>query len=262
MDDVIGFLNTGVMETSKGNIILRKYNIPIKNYLNEVLKLIRLSKKKYTASKKFDDILSVAVKNYGKVIKEIKMKKNTDAEELMKKMNIEKLNNDSDDLVFTCLSYDYFYEGGGEFLRVLVPYTIFPFPARCCLDILSGKICLISEVNLTKLKDLFEKRGWEVEIQDIKKIYKEFERAMKRGKFRKVGASREIIEEDLFKITKDNFSTTIPVSLIVRIGYEFLNSETLVSLAEEMRKQRFVEEKDRKMIGTMVELSKEEEIWN
>lgn len=261
MDDVTKIFNTNLINTPNGVVLLEEIDTPLTTYSEKILELIKKSKKTFVVCEKINDIISVCVNNYGLVDKYLRRK--TDPEELKNKLTSD-FPKKKHNKVMTCMSFDYLRRESGEFPRNLAPLTIFPFSPEIISQIISGRLLITVWIDLDELENLFKEDGWKIKIVDLKKVQKENEKIRKSGKFRQSGIYAEMIDDTLFEIKKGDYQTTLPLPLVIRLGYEFLTPQTLLNLANDFKKAF---DKKRHLFGRGVisafgfEFTREKEIW-
>jgi len=261
MNEVAEIFNKNVINTSKGAIILDKVDTPLSSYSKDVLELIKQSRKSYVACRKIDDVISVCVHDYGKVEK--KLRKNPNPNIFKDKLSPD-FPKKKHDKVMTCMSFDYLRREGGEFPRTLAPLTIFPFSSKIISEILSGRLLLTVWIDLNELEQKFKENGWKIEMADLKQVQKENEKIWKSGKFRQSNIYADVIDDTLFKISKGEYHTTLPLPMVIRLGYEFLTTQSLIDIAEDFKKKsdarRHIFARTN-VIGFSFELSHEKDLW-
>ncbi len=198
---VIEFLSErgGIVNNQK--VEISSYDIPLKNMLKDVLKLINKAKKKGISYKKFGDYLIVECLDYNATleyaeskVKNTKIKIKDKKEHLMKKWNKKMIRSMSNKDII------------GEFCKNVAPYSIFPFPIDIRLGLMSGLIFLKSYLNLEEIIKMFERDGWTVELEDMNQQQYDF----------------------IFTLSKDKYYFKFPFVLLLRIMSEFLCPSVLL----------------------------------
>ena len=144
--------------------------------------------------------------------------------------------NTSKDLIISHSNWDSFYtDSQGNFMRLMVPYSIYPFKNNVCMDLMSGQLLLTSELNLDALKTEFRNKGWGIEDlkeEDLDKSLADFETKKEKLYSGEKLFSNSINTMYYFMLRRGPFSFPIDPALGVRITYEFLTFETLNAIVE------------------------------
>jgi hypothetical protein len=99
----------------------------------------------------------------------------------------------------------------------LVPFSIFPFPPRLCVDLLIGAKAYLVLLNINAVEREFQYRGWK-----IKKT------------FREIAQSNEA-RDAFLEVERDGFYCTIPPGDFMRLQMELLRPQVLIQQCEEIK---------------------------
>jgi len=105
------------------------------------------------------------------------------------------------------------------------------------MSLLDGECYLLSLINYSGIKKLFNKKGWEIINKD-----KNFEQVAKENKkiipkLFNEGVFQKRIDEIYFRLKRDNFFIDVPLTYIIRIGTDFLKPEVLLNAYEMIYEQ-------------------------
>lgn len=212
----------------------RKINIDLKTNINKIKKLFRESEKKFVVSEYVDDCIHVEVTNF-KSINE--SKKPVGIEELKKLSPKEKTN----DLILIHSNWDTFYsDEKGNFVRSAPPYSIFPFSAKDCTNLMSGYYLVKCTLNVTKLKEILRQHNWEIEERsetDLDKQIAGFEKEKENMFTIKEGLYAHALDDGgLFTIRRGPFNVALDTMLYARLTMEYLTLSSFLDILEEMYK--------------------------
>jgi len=208
---------------------IKDIKVPFENYLRDVKKIILKAKKEGFFSKKISDCLIVSCLDLIKSIQLMQIGKIRDWKHF-------KTTEDWDeaDFIFPFSNTDSFYKNEDYFIPNMTPYSIFPFPSKICLELLSGRLILAARLNISKVYHYFEENGWEVEGISLDKF-------IKRGK-KLESLYPDIYEayhhdETLCILKRGKFNLAIPATIIFRIGMDFMTEKTILLEAEHTYKK-------------------------
>ncbi len=235
----------------------RKIDIALKTNIDKVKQLIRASEKKLVVSENIEDCINIEVTNF-KAINE--SKKTVDVEEI-KKLS-PKIQ--TDDLLLIHSNWDSFYaDEQGNFLRAAPPYSVFPFSAKDCINLMSGYYLIKYTLNVTKLKEILKHHNWEIEERTEKDLDKEladFEKEKETMFTVKDGLYAHAPDETgLFTLRRGPFSTAFGSMLYCRLTMEYLSLESLLDILEEMYKNAAQRQTND---AYFPRFKNESEIWN
>jgi len=224
--------NKRVIITNKSSIKILDLDIEFTNNLKDIEDLINVSKKNLYSSREFGNYLRVSCFNILKLAKNVKKwKKYIDVD--IKGANKFK----KDEIVLPISNFNTYYDEKGNFARNSTPYSIYPFKIDDCMSLLDGEYYLLSLINYSEIKRLFNKKGWEIVSRD-----KNFEQVAKENK--KIIPNlfdgeifQKRIDEIYFRLKRNNFFIDVPLTYIIRIGTDFLKPEVLLNAYETIYKQ-------------------------
>ena len=109
------------------------------------------------------------------------------------------------------------------------PFSIFPFRARTCIDLLIGAEFYVAFLNVNAVEREFTKRGWALE-KDFKSLMKEVAILMQ-------GKPKELTPESMLDVRKGPFHCTITPADFMRMQIETLRPKTLIDAIEAKYRQ-------------------------
>lgn len=210
-----------------GNTKVQVFELPIEfeNNLGEVVNLINEARDKLYSYKEFGDYLAVSCTDQEQLVnRAVKT-----GEELWRKFN-DKPGWDKEDMVIPHSNLDFFYDEGGDFMRVSTPYSIYPFENHDCMGLMSGKLFLKTELNISAIKRMFVQAGWEIIEVDIDEALSKTRRMM--PKVFSGNIFEHHIDDTMFGIKRGLFNLNIPWYWVIRISTEFMKPEVLIRQAE------------------------------
>lgn len=101
--------------------------------------------------------------------------------------------------------------------RTYAPYSIFPFPNDICVSLMAGALLLTTFLNLSKVMEYFEGRGWAISESPEEHLKQ----------------STDILETHTMTVKKGPLYVKVPPMDIGRLAFEFLRPRVLVQLFEE-----------------------------
>ncbi|MNB93515.1 hypothetical protein D3C75_406490 [compost metagenome] len=124
---------------------------------------------------------------------------------------------------------DTYFMKNAEVFRNKVPYSVFPFPDRDVIQLLSGEIILESFINFTALKKSFESFGWKVRRIQFEENN---ELNTSGGNFY---SGNKLFPFDynttMFVLSKDGFNIEIGMEMIGLIYHDFLKPSYINKIA-------------------------------
>ncbi len=214
-------------EIPMGTETIKVLELPIKfeNNLDKVGNLIEEARRNLYSYKEFGDYLAVSSTDQEQLINEaIKTGK-----ELWKKFNNEPKWSKKD-MVIPYSNLDHFYDKGGDFLRTSTPYSVYPFKDRDCMDLISGKLFLKTRINISAIKRMFIRAGWEIIEVDIDKSLSKIKKI--EPKLFSGNIFDYHIDDTIFGIKRGAFNLNIPWYWVTRIATEFMKPEVLIKQVE------------------------------
>lgn len=219
---------------------------PVKSHLKTISTLLRKNRQTYFTSIELEPGYFVAILNLdyiGKRVKDVDVKQVlSDFEDLHPEWTKETTGR-----VLRMSNLQTFTIEDGEFARNSMPYSVFPFAARDCLRLMTGDVYIGTFVDTEKLKERYEKAGWQVEDGDFFEYLnndKPFEKYDRKGK--DMFSYKDPV---LFKLSKDSetahgiYATTIPVTLAVSAMDTFHSFDFLVDAIDGQHEQSKLGEK-------------------
>ncbi|OGC97836.1 hypothetical protein A2634_05465 [Candidatus Amesbacteria bacterium RIFCSPHIGHO2_01_FULL_48_32] len=214
-------------EAKVGNQIIGKsvIDLPLQTNLAKVERLIKRSKKEIIVHEQVESFLTIEVTNF----QEIKSHKGFDIEAIKAKSSRIRA-----DIVHS--NWDSFYsDERGNFMRMFVPYSIFPFTNENCINLMSGNYLVKSMLSISKLKEFLIQNGWEIEDVDEAAL----DRQIKKYDITHsdiFSLNNPLYTEDtlsdigLFTVRKGPFSMSMDTWLYGKLTSEYLTSKCILDI--------------------------------
>ncbi|MCP5108059.1 MAG: hypothetical protein GY950_32025 [bacterium] len=215
MSELVEAFNTGSGEIDGNKFKILDSKEKQVNHLNTLKELIRKAKTKGYSSELIGNYLIVNVVDLGnKLNSPDKMLKYLDSRHSSIKEKWEREND---------FYLPFLFSQKMIFSRNYVPFSIYPFDAEICADILIGKLKITAFLNLTEIKRILERSGWQV----IESIHDWLDKG---------NCDPESEPDKLFsfKINKGDFYSIIPLSWTGRISFEMLSPKSILFQLEKM----------------------------
>lgn len=195
------------------------------NYLKEVEGVISEAKIKMFATKQLSDCLIVSCTDQPQMIDHaIKT-----GERIWEKFN-DKNSWNKKHMITAYSNLDSFYDQGGDFIRSATPYSVYPFSNEDVMGLISGRLFLKSQLDITKVKKMIIGAGWDVEDVDLDKTIENMEKIIPQIK---AGKNPEVfIDDTIFTLKRGAFILKVPMYWVTRIGTEFMKPEVLIKHIE------------------------------
>jgi hypothetical protein len=198
MREVTELLRTGRGTLEGTNVTIVRFDVGLKNDLQTLFRLLYEASLEGWAGELVSNCLYIEtfdsrrIKEFEKVKQQALEKRAKATESWM-----------NDDLVIDINSMDFL-----AFTPNCAPFSVFPFPERLCIDLLTAAQTYVSFLNLTEVGREFERLGWEVEKwpQDL---ISENEKEM----------------TALFRLHRDGMHPAVPPADITRMEMETLRPE-------------------------------------
>lgn len=207
------------------SVIIMDLPFKFDNYLNEVASVIKEAREKFFSTRQLSECLIVSCTDQEQMINHaIKTK-----EHIWEKFDDKHKWNNKDSIT-AYSNLDSFYDKGGDFFRTSTPYSVYPFNNDDVMGLMSGKLFLKSQLNMTEVKRMFIKAKWNVIDRDVDKALKSMERVI--PKIRSGKHPHAYIDDTIFTIKRGPFNLKIPMYWVTRIATEFMKPEVLLKHAE------------------------------
>lgn len=207
------------------NIVIMDLPFSFENYSNEVSEIINEARKNMFSTRQLSDCLIVSCTDYEQMVNHAVKT----GERMWEKFN-DKNTWNKKHRVIAYSNFDSFYDKGGDFMRSATPYSVYPFSDDDVMGLISGNLFLKSQLDITKVKKILEKAGWEVEDVDLDKSLENMRKIIpliKAGK-----GSEVFIDDTIFTLKRGAFILKIPMYWVTRIGTEFMRPDVLVKHVE------------------------------
>lgn len=195
------------------------------NYLDEVDEVIKEAKRNLFSTRQLSDYLIVSCTDQEQMIDHaIKT-----GEHVWEKFNDKNTWNKKHKIT-AYSNLDFFYDKDGDFVRSATPYSVYPFSDEDVIRLISGNLFLKSQLDITKVKKIIKKAGWEIEDVDIDKSLENMEKIIP---LIKLGMGSEVfIDDTIFTLKRGVFRLKIPMYWVTRIATEFMRVEVLIKHIE------------------------------
>jgi hypothetical protein len=209
MKEVVTLVGTGAGQNEGRDVEIEVLRITPESYLNRVEELLQTAGEKGWAARRLSDWLYVEAFDFRTFTSEDEVK------ELTGKMREAAIGE---------------WEKRGDFIHDTnrldviayspnsAPFSVFPFRARMCIDLLIGATFYVSFLNITAVEREFTQRGWTLE--------KDFRTLMK-----------EKSEESMLEVRKGPFHCTVTPADFMRMQIETLRPKTLIDAIEAKYRQ-------------------------
>jgi len=202
----------------------------LKTHVGKVHNLIKKSKNEIYSSQLIESFLTIDITNF----RAVSQAKNFNFDELKTKLVLQ----ESDKLILHSNWDSFFWDIQGNFLRTMLPYSIFPLSSKDCTHLMSGHYLLKTYLNINSLKSSFIEAGYEIEETSEKNLdvnLSWFENNREKM-FTKVKSLYQEISPDIgfFTIRRGHFSLKITPELTSKLTTEFFTFDCFLNMIEEM----------------------------
>jgi len=204
MKEVVTLLGTGAGQNEGRDVGIEILRITPESYLNRVEELLQTAGEKGWAARRISDWLYVEAFDFRKFTSEDEVK------ELTGKMREAAIGE---------------WEKRGDYIHDMnsldaigyspnsAPFSVFPFRARMCIDLLIGAAFYVSFLNINAVEREFTRRGWTLE-KDLKTLMSEKS------------------QESMLEVRKGPFHCTVSPADFMRMQVETLRPKTLIDAIE------------------------------
>lgn len=201
-------------------------DFPIKNHLTKIERMLNRSEEEILVSDLVEDGYLINVFNCGKVSSEEIEKYFEKTKQILPEWT--KLRNGE---TFRTSNYDTFIYTDGEFPRIALPYSVYPFSIKNCVKLMTGEIFVSIYFNISTLKQKLEQAGWGVKEGDYFDLVKNIEAYKKEPQ--KKGEMFSKKDPVLFEIGRQVpsgifYVTSIPVTYILNMMLSFYSTDFIV----------------------------------
>lgn len=231
-------LNNRIIKTndpSNTEIRIKDVNFTVKTYFPELSRLLNKLDTDYFAEIQIDDYLVIRGFNMLKVMDRAKTNNSEMLGFFTKNLEFPKLQGWNNNYILTVSNYFYFtFDGLGNFARNVMPLSNYPIKDEHILDLMLGRKVLVGWINIEAIKKHLERRGWEVELGDIDYIHRQYAQIEEERGKRVLKPFEMNPKDDLIKIKRPPFNTTISLSKIVQIFSEAKRVKSLLNECEKI----------------------------
>jgi hypothetical protein len=206
MREVTELLKNGKGVLDGENITIMRFDIAPENDLSALFSLLEEAARCGWAGKRISNCCYIEAFDF-RTLGDFAKEEN----QVLERMKVETASwIENDDLVVDMHSLDIL-----AFTPNCAPFSVFPFPERFCIDLLTGAKNYRSSLNLTEVGREFERQGWEVEKwpEDLLKE----------------GAGKDT---PFFRLRKDGMHPEVPPADIMRLQMETLRPQVLIRTLE------------------------------
>jgi hypothetical protein len=133
-------------------------------------------------------------------------------------------------------NYDSFYSNINERFQNFTPYSVLPFSAKDCTRLMMGQLYVRICFDFMKLKEKFENAGWRVEVRDWDAVAEKNKEIIKKIKEGKGEFLENMVDEAIFKISKEDdegtYTQEFSVNLVTIMLSSFYSTEYLLKMIE------------------------------
>jgi hypothetical protein len=220
MKEVVTLLGTGVGQNEGRDVAIEILRITPETYLDRVEELLQTAGEKGWAARRISDWLYVEAFDFRKFTAADEVKELTGD---VRKVAIGE------------------WERRGDYIQDMnsldvigyspnsAPFSIFPFRARTCIDLLIGAKFYVSFLNVNAVEREFTRKGWTLE-KDFKTRIKDIETLMKEK-------STELMPDSMLDVRKGPFHCTVTPADFMRMQIETLRPKTLIDAVEAKYRQ-------------------------
>jgi hypothetical protein len=204
MNEVVTLLSTGEGKNEDRDVSIEILPITPETSLGKVEDLLNAAGETGWAARRISDCLYIEAYDFRK------MKHAEDVREITTKIRDSAIGSweDKGDFIFDMNTLDII-----GYTPNCAPFSVFPFRARTCVDLLIGAKFYVAFQNVSAIAREFEKRGWLVE--------KDFKTLME-----------EKSVESFLNVRKGPFYCTVPPAEFMRMQIETLKPKTLIDAME------------------------------
>lgn len=244
---------TGRITLLDGQKLVQQYsNVNLQTHFKAVEKLIESSDQLIVTKKLIEPFIQLSVFNLSKAWSR--------PEKFRKYIKVLRYTGWKTGYQFSQTNYDqFFYDELGNFIRNIVPYSIFPLKDEYCMKLMSGEILIESTINYEILVYELRKRGWKAGIvmPDFSNDHDE--------KMKHLFDNKEFLYNDLgekegfIQIERGPFFMTIPHNWVSKMSSEFMTFDTFCGLLEDIYQQASIVQ------ATMTihpEFANADKVWN
>jgi len=204
MKEVVTLLGTGAGQNEGRDVGIEILRIRPESYLDKVEELLQTAGERGWASRRISDWLYVEAFDFRKFVSADEIKELTGRAREPAIGEWERRG----DYIYDMNSLDAIGYSPNS-----APFSVFPFRARTCIDLLIGARIYVSFLNINAVEREFTKRGWTLE--------KDFRTSM-----------AEKPQESMLKVRKGPFHCTVTPADFMRMLIETLRPKTLIDAIE------------------------------
>lgn len=233
------------------------FNVKLKTNFKKLHFLLKKSENELVISEKIESCITLNITNFNAISV---AGKDVDFEKLKSKLTLPS----STTLHLPNSNWDAFYsDEKGNFLRALIPYSIFPLTSKQCMNLISGYYLVDCILDIEKLKEILESHNWIVEMvteEELDQQLRSYE-VVEKTIFSVKNSLYELAPDEigLLKIKRGAFSVNLTPNFYSRLTIEFMTLETFLEMLEEM--YHIASNKKRSDIYFPV-LKNEVDVWN
>jgi hypothetical protein len=209
MKEVVTLIGTGAGQNEGKDVSIEILRITPESYLDKVEELLQTAGEKGWAARRISDWLYVEAFDFRKFTSEDEVKEPTGK---MREAAMGEWKKRGD-YIHDMNSLDAIGYSPNS-----APFSIFPFRARMCVDLLIGATCYVSFLNVNAVEREFTRRGWTLE-KDLRTLMKEKS------------------QESMLEVRKGPFHCTVTPADFMRMLVETLRPKTLIDAIEAKYRQ-------------------------
>jgi len=230
-------IESAVKALSERQILVNGKTVPViymdirpKSHVKQIRSLIRTARRDGKATMQIGNYLGVSCFDWRSMTKKVA---GIDDENILRESaTTAQPAGTTDENRLALSNLDQFYAERGEFLRGQMPYTAFRLPTNDIMDLISGRIFLMSVLNLDALARTISGFGWDVELTPTEKL--KFDRPSHDKVFMGPVYQSRPPMPPLMTLRRGRYSCTFTLDEIIRLMGEFLTLDTLMQVHEQV----------------------------
>jgi hypothetical protein len=220
MNEVVTLLGTGVGQNEGRDVAIEILRITPETYLDRVEELLQTAGENGWAARRISDWLYVEAFDFRKFTAADEVKRLTGDVRKVATGEWERRG----DYIQDMNSLDVIGYSPNS-----APFSVFPFRARTCIDLLIGAKFYVSFLNVNAVEREFTRKGWTLE-KDFKTRMKDFETLMEEK-------SKQSMLDSMIDVRKGPFHCTVTPADFMRMQIETLRPKTLIDAVEAKYRQ-------------------------
>lgn len=222
------------VQTPNREVRIVNLNFKFKTHIKRIKQLFREADKNIFSKALLEDGYHIEVCAFDKAFEKLSQ------EEFKKKFdNYQPFNPSQEgwsDKTLPISNYDSFYSNINERFQNYTPYSVLPFSAKDCARLMMGQLYVRICFDFLKLKEKFENAGWSVQVKDWDAVADKNKEIIKKIKEGKGGFLENMVDETIFKISKEDdkgtYTQEFSVNLVTIMLSSFYSTGYLLEMIE------------------------------